>query len=116
LNEIGVMPDETGKPRPVNGIILVGYPNTEEEINSLKEHNINLDKIFFLVDTNEDNPEAGKYLSSTRKNFQDMYFIENEIAFAENSLKLLKETYGEEVCKEICIIGSIEEVFNRILV
>jgi hypothetical protein len=42
----------------VGGFILIGFPETEEQINKLKEHGIDFDRIIYLADTNEDEPGA----------------------------------------------------------
>lgn len=45
--------EETGKAPFVGGFILIGYPETEEQINRLKAHGIEFDKIIYLTDTNQ---------------------------------------------------------------
>jgi hypothetical protein len=42
----------------VGGFILIGFPETEEHINKLKEHFIEFDRIIYLGDTNEEEPGA----------------------------------------------------------
>ena len=37
---------------------MIGFPESEEHINKLKEHGIEFDRILYLADTNEDEPGA----------------------------------------------------------
>eukprot|EP00828_Plagiopyla_frontata_P023696 TRINITY_DN3029_c0_g1_i10.p1 TRINITY_DN3029_c0_g1~~TRINITY_DN3029_c0_g1_i10.p1 ORF type:complete len:1472 (-),score=263.93 TRINITY_DN3029_c0_g1_i10:1139-5554(-) len=100
----------------VKGVILVGYPLCEDDINLLKWHQLSLDKIMYLIDTSEDQTEPGTYLSSQRREYlEGEVSIENELQTMENIGKVLKEQYTEEVVKDICIIGTIDEVYQRIL-
>jgi hypothetical protein len=39
---------EDGKLPNVGGFILIGFPETEEHINKLKEHQIEFDRIIYL--------------------------------------------------------------------
>lgn len=59
IEELVVKEDEeTGKLPKVGGFILIGFPETEEHINKLKEHQIEFDRIIYLNDTNEEEPGA----------------------------------------------------------
>ena len=70
----------------------------------------------YLIDTSEDQTEPGTYLSSQRREYlEGEVSIENELQTMENIGKVLKEQYTEEVVKDICIIGTIDEVYQRIL-
>ena len=46
--------EETGKAPFVGGFILVGFPETEVQIQKLKEHGLEFDRIIYLNDTNEE--------------------------------------------------------------
>lgn len=48
--------EETGKAPFIGGFILIGFPESEEQINKLKEHGIDFDRILYLTDTNEEEP------------------------------------------------------------
>jgi hypothetical protein len=48
LKDIGPIPDAAGQIAPLRGIILLNFPTNEDQINSLKECNINLDKVIIL--------------------------------------------------------------------
>lgn len=71
-----------------------------------------LDKVVLLTDVNEEFAEPGGYLTSWRKEYKEGEIsIENEMQVMEGVSKVLKEQYSEEIVKEVCVIGSIEEVF-----
>jgi len=59
--------EATGRTAFVGGFILIGYPETEEHINKLKEHTIEFDRIIYLSDTNEEEPGA-----EIKKRMQDV--------------------------------------------
>lgn len=40
----------------MGGFILIGFPETEEHINKLKDHKIEFDRILYLNDTSEEEP------------------------------------------------------------
>jgi len=48
--------EETGKVPFVGGFILVNFPETEEQINKLKDHGLDFDRIIYLTDMNEEEP------------------------------------------------------------
>lgn len=83
----------------------------EEQLNTLKYHNITLDKVIILMDKNEEEP--GKVLAS-RPNFDQRAILEQELAIYNNAATFLKEALGEENVKEIDIAGSKQQVYNRI--
>jgi adenylate kinase family enzyme len=45
-----------GKLDEIKGYILIGYPNNEEQLTSLKAFNIPIDKYILLSDNSEENP------------------------------------------------------------
>ena len=63
--------DVTGRTAYVGGFILIGFPETEEHINKLKEHTIEFDKIIYLNDTNEEEP--GQEIKNRMKDQVEMY-------------------------------------------
>jgi len=48
--------EETGKAPFVGGFILIGFPETEDQLNKLKEEGIEFDRVIYLGDTNEEDP------------------------------------------------------------
>ena len=46
LKDLVPMPDEKKNPIPITGLILINYPTNEDQINALKEYNINLNKVY----------------------------------------------------------------------
>jgi len=50
LSELAPVFNEDFSVPPIQGIILVGYPNTKEQMKKLKEFNVKLDKVIILVD------------------------------------------------------------------
>lgn len=113
LNNLALLPDEYGQFQPISGFIFINFPVNEEQVQVMKEFNFSIDKLVFLVDTNEEETEPGKILS-TRPNFEALHSIENEMAFSDAALKSLQEQLTEEIVKTVSIVGPIKEVFNRI--
>ena len=58
IDDLVLKEDENGNKPFVGGFILLGFPETEEHANKLKEHGIEFDSIVFLADTNEEEPGA----------------------------------------------------------
>jgi len=57
IDDLSLKIDEaTGKTPFVGGFIMVGFPETEEHINKLKESGLDFDRIIYLNDTNEEEP------------------------------------------------------------
>lgn len=92
-------------------MLIIGQPFNEEQINTLKYHNIPLDKIIVLADKDEEEP--GKNLAK-RPGYDLGYSVEQEIAMINTALGVLKEQFGEENVKEIDIRGSISDVYGKI--
>ena len=40
----------------IKGFIIIGYPNNEDQLASLKQFNIPVDKLIILSDNSEENP------------------------------------------------------------
>lgn len=85
-----------GKLDEIRGYILLNFPNNEEQLNSLKQFNIPIDKLIILNDNNEEAPN--KFLSQ-RLNEAEL----EQVALFFTGLQPVKEALGEEVCKEIPI-------------
>lgn len=113
LKDLSPLPDEYGQFQPFTGFLFINFPINEEQIQAMKEFQFNIDKVIFLVDTNEEETEPGKILGS-RANFEALHSLENEIAFSDTALKFLQEQLTEEIVKTVSIVGSRDEVFNRI--
>jgi len=114
LKDLSQMPDEYGQFEPISGFIFINFPVNEEQVQALKEFNLTIDKLIFLVDTNEEENEPGKILNSRNADYDVLYSLENELAFSDSSLKTLQEQLTEEIVKTVSIVGPIDEVFNRI--
>lgn len=71
--------EETKKPVFVGGFILIGFPETEDQLNRLKDNGIEFDKVIYLNDTTEEDPGA-----DVKKRMADVelfdYEGENEFA------------------------------------
>jgi len=115
LREIGVQPNEDGTVPPVRGFILLGFPQTEEHIAALKDHNINLDRVIYLYDNSEDaeDAEPGKALKSNVDFVKD-YNLDNELEKAKAAAQLIRENY-EDVLREVAINYPPKEFINHIL-
>lgn len=67
---------------------MVGFPETEDQLNKLKESGIEFDKVIYLADTNEDEPGAEIKKRMVNEELYD-YDFENE--FAQKILGVVKE-------------------------
>ena len=108
LTEIVLKKDESGKTVKLQGFIMLGYPNSEEEANSLKEFGVEFDKIIYLVDPND-----GEIL--IKRGAEQFVDLAKEIAFAEQGASVCRDAFGEENVIEIKIDGTETEVHDRIL-
>ena len=106
---------EEGEPRPyVGGFILLGYPVNEANMNKLKEHGIEFDRILSLADQREE--DIGKEVIE-RMTQQDMHYDwEAEVAKVTKTIDFLKEFLGDDAEKVLDIngVGSVADVFIRI--
>jgi adenylate/nucleoside-diphosphate kinase len=103
IDQIVLKTDEvTGKGPLVGGFILLGFPETQDQIEKLKGHGIEFDKIIFLNDTNEENP--GDELRK-RNDGIELYDFDFENEIAQKALALAKEHLGEENVREISCNG-----------
>jgi hypothetical protein len=50
----------------------------------------------------------------TRKGYEEVNLVENELAFVDAASKALKEAYSEENVKEFPIAGTIEQITKQI--
>ena len=102
--------EETGKAPFVGGFILVGFPETEVQIQKLKEHGLEFDRIIYLNDTNEEpGDEIKKRMAEV-----ELYDWDWELENSQKILNLAKENLGEEIVREISCNGKIEDVTIRI--
>jgi hypothetical protein len=113
IDQIVLKTDEvTGKGPLVGGFILLGFPETQDQIEKLKTHGIEFDKIIYLNDTNEENP--GDELRKRNEGIE-LYDFDYENEVAQKTLALAKEHLGEENVREISCNGRIEVVQRRII-
>ena len=108
LTEIVLKKPESGPAPRLSGFIMLGYPFTEDEANSMKEFNVEFDKIIYLVD-----PTDGEILA--KRGAEDLVDIAKDISLAEQAANVCKDAFGEENLIEIKIDGTEEEVHDRIL-
>lgn len=112
IDQLVLKVDEvTGKAPFVGGLILVGFPETQEHIEKLKAHGIEFDRIIYFNDTNEENP--GDEIKKRMKDVE-LFDFEYENEIAQKVLALAKEHLGEENVKEISCNGSPDTVFIRV--
>ena len=111
LKQLGIQPNEEGVFPVVQGIILVGYPQTEDQVNALKEHGIVLNRILYLADTSE---EPGTVLRE-RGDYKNEAVLENELEKAEKTLGIVKEAFGEDIVREVSINFAPEEFRKQVL-
>jgi adenylate/nucleoside-diphosphate kinase len=50
----------------------------------------------------------------TRKGYEEVNLVENELAFVDAASKALKEAYGDENVKEFPIAGTVEQITKQI--
>ena len=80
LKEIGVAPREDGTIPPVQGFVLVGFPQNKEHIEALKDHNILFDRILILTENGEESEEEpGTVLKKRGVDFIKEFSLENEL-------------------------------------
>lgn len=86
---------------------MINFPNNEDQLNALKAFNIPIDKMIILNDNNE---EAPNKVLSQRLNDAEL----EQVALFFAAIQPVKEALGEEVCKEISIDKTQEEVLNKV--
>jgi adenylate/nucleoside-diphosphate kinase len=94
----------------VGGFIMLGFPQTQEQIEKLKEIGIGFDKILCLQDMDEENPGA---LLKERKKDDEFYDLAYEMENSERLANVYKEQY-EEIVADIGCNGSVEDVMARV--
>ena len=102
--------EETLQKPFVGGFILIGFPQTLEQIERFKATGLGFDKILHFVDTDEENP--GAILKSRMKD-DEFYNLQKELENSEKLLGIYKEQY-EDIINEISCNGSIEDVLARV--
>jgi adenylate/nucleoside-diphosphate kinase len=106
LNELVPKPSDAGVVPELRGYVFINFPTSEEQVAAMKEANIPLDAIILLKEGDDDEPGA---IVRKRENFYRDAVVENEIAFMEKAVAVLKESY-EDVVKDI-VMTSEEETF-----
>lgn len=99
ITDLVAKEDEKGQLPFFGGYILLGLPNTEEEIQRLKEMGIQLDKIIFLSDMNEENPNE-----EIRKRVEPIdpyYSLEADAEYIKKTKALCNDTFGEGVIIDV---------------
>ena len=109
LNELVPKPDANGVIPELRGFIFIDFPSSEEQINAMKEANIILDCVIILKEGEEDEPGA---FAKKREDFFEGALIEQELAFMEKSVAILKENYEDQI-KEI-VMTTEEETFTAV--
>ena len=77
-----------GKLNECKGFIIIGYPNTEDQLNSLKQFNIPVDKLIILSDNSEENPNKNL---SKRLNDAEL----EQVGLFSAAIGPVKEALGE---------------------
>lgn len=96
-----------GKLNEIRGYIIIGYPNNEEQLNALKQFNIPIDKLIVLSDNVEEAPNK-----NLQKRLTDAEL--EQVGLFTAAIGPVKEALGEEICKEIMIDKTPEEITNKI--
>jgi adenylate kinase family enzyme len=113
LKEIQLCPGQE-----ITGYIWVGYPMNEAQVLELKESGVVFDKVLYLSDgvsLSEELPgEPGSIVSQRVKSNEISCVLEQELEWAENMIRVIKEQMGEELVKEVSIRGDREQVFRRV--
>lgn len=104
--------DENEKMPFIGKFILVGFPQTEQHCEKLKEYGLHFDKVIFLNDTSEE--EAGKKIAERFATADIAYDWEVENAKAQAQLAIIKEHISEEIVNEIDCTGSQDDVWIKI--
>jgi adenylate kinase family enzyme len=107
MDDIVVYRDEAGVFAPIEGFILVGYPDTEEQAQAMVDAQMGFDKIIYLTDPNE-----GETLRS--RGVDERCHLDTELEHQANVLNLVKETFTEDVVIEINCDPDVDTVFYNI--
>lgn len=92
---------------------MIGFPQTEMQINKMKEFGIVFDKIIHLNDQSEE--DAGKCIRERNQGRGDFIFnLEEEQERSNKVLANIKEFIGEDNILDVDCNGSVEEVFIKI--
>ena len=111
LKDLAVQPNEEGVFPSVTGFIFIGYPQTEEQVNALKEHGIVINRILCLVDNSE---EPGAALQK-KGDYTSQFVLETELEKSEKAMALVKEAFGDEIVREVPITFGPQEFVNQVL-
>ena len=106
LSEIVLRPGTDGLPR-LKGFVMIGYPFNEEEAASLKDFNIEFDKVLQFVD-----PTDGEIL--IKRGAEQYVDIPRDLTTVDQAVAVVKDAFGDEVVIEIQITGTEDEVHDRI--
>jgi len=108
--DIMVENEETLQKPFVGGFMLIGFPQTLEQIEKLKTTGVGFDKILHFVDTDEENPGA---TLKERMKHDEFYNLQRELENNEKLLGIYKEQY-EDIVSEIPCNGTIDDVLARV--
>jgi len=101
LKDIVAVPNQE-----ISGYIFIDFPQTEQQINELKEAGLVLDKVLYLTDAIPDGEEEvtpGAIISQRLAQKGALFNLEQELEAAENIIKIIKEFQGEENVREVSI-------------
>jgi adenylate kinase family enzyme/YHS domain-containing protein len=107
LNEIVVKVGPDGKPATLDGFLMLGYPVTVEDAQTLKDLSVEFDKVIYLVDETE-----GEEL--IKRGILEEHVLENQTELATQAINAVKEVFGEELVVEISTSGSAEDIHAKI--
>jgi len=108
LKDVGAEPDEEGNVPTAKGVIFINFPNTEEQVDALIDHGINIDRIIFLADKSEDfEQEAGSALKQ-KADYTNQYVLDFELEKARTTFEMLGNKY-EDIVREVAINYPPEE-------
>lgn len=103
--DLKVEDEETLKKPFVGGFILLGFPETDEQLTKLKEAGIDFDRVLLFVDQDEENPGA-IVKEREREKGNLLYDYDADMENINRISGFLKEQLGEDVVKEIALNGS----------
>jgi YHS domain-containing protein/adenylate kinase family enzyme len=117
LTDLVPKPDEKGVVPELKGYIFIDFPISEAQINTMKEMNINLDRLIILKEpdtTEAGEPEEPGNVITKRPNFFEKTTFADEQAYLEAASNAIKAGGIEEDRITEIFSGNIEQTFMKI--
>ena len=113
IDQLMLKPKEDGSLPFVGGFILLGFPQTEQHAQKMKEHGIEFDRILYFTDQSEEDP--GRAIKD--RNSKNLHYDwDAEVERAQKILAVATEAFGGEdpPPPELDATGTIDDIFIKI--